>query len=243
MVNRIMAFAKLRTLTPNVITAASFVAALGSVFCSQAGLLEAAGWLIVWCVLLDLADGVVARVLKAESRFGAEFDSLADVAAFGIAPAFLVLHVYWQPGGPAASPWVVVPCACYALAAALRLARFNAEPGPAPGWFRGVPTTMAGALVATGVILLQRYPVLLEPALGLLVLPACLLVLAYLMISGLAFPKPRPGASRTIRIFLFANAVAIYACGALRLWPEYLFAVAVTYLAAGLVAGARTTLR
>ena len=65
---------------------------IGSIATSQTGNLELAGWMIVWCGLLDVCDGLAARLLKATSPFGAEFDSMADLVAFGVAPGILVYH-------------------------------------------------------------------------------------------------------------------------------------------------------
>jgi len=82
----------------------SLLLGLGSVVTSQLGDLELAGWMIVWCGLLDTMDGVAARLLKATSTFGAEFDSMADLIAFGVAPGMLVSHrLRRRPGdaGPA----------------------------------------------------------------------------------------------------------------------------------------------
>ena len=87
----------LRYTIPNSFTAASLLLGIASIVTTQLGgreYLELAGWMIVWCGLLDTMDGVAARVLKATSSFGAEFDSMADLVAFGVAPAILVLKVW-----------------------------------------------------------------------------------------------------------------------------------------------------
>ena len=98
--------------------------------------------------LLDGIDGRVARLLKASSRFGAELDSLADFVNFGVAPAFLVFN--WGLGSLKSLGWICVMI--FALASALRLARFNvaAEEEP-PKWqaayFIGMPTPAAAIVV------------------------------------------------------------------------------------------------
>jgi CDP-diacylglycerol--serine O-phosphatidyltransferase len=228
----------LRQLIPNSLTAASLVLALCSIVSAELGDLERAAWFILWCVLLDVADGPVARLLKAKSEFGASFDSLADLLAFGLAPAALLLHLFWQD--PAGTPpwWVAMACALHALLAAIRLARFNAGP-QRPGWFQGVPSTVCGALVASGVILLLRHQPDLAFVTGtpylLLVLPA----LGLAMVSNLPFPKLGAGFGRPLNIVLLANLPVVYVCGVLRLWPEYLFAMTVLILVGGLAAGFR----
>ena len=80
---------KLRYTIPNSFTALSLLLGVGSIVTGQLGDLELAGWMIVWCGLLDVLDGVAARLLKATSDFGAEFDSMADLVAFGVAPSML----------------------------------------------------------------------------------------------------------------------------------------------------------
>ncbi len=225
------------TLLPNLLTAASLVLGLAAIVSAQLGEPERAAWLIVWCVLLDFADGIAARLLNAASAFGAEFDSLADLVAFGLAPAALVLYLL-PPGATLAPWWPAAPCALYALLAAVRLARFNSTTPTRPGWFQGVPSTAAGALIATAVIVLLRY----EEAFGgfdlAAYLPLVLLLLALAMVSRWPFPKPRLATKRWLNVPHLANIALIYVCGSLKLWPEYLLAMAVLVVAGGLLAGA-----
>jgi CDP-diacylglycerol--serine O-phosphatidyltransferase len=94
-------------------------------------------------------DGRLARLLKATSRFGAEFDSLADFLCFGVAPAF-VLYL-WSLHR--AGAFGFIPCMMFAVCMALRLARFNAALDSAPGpayaynFFTGVPAPAGAGLV------------------------------------------------------------------------------------------------
>src|SRR5205823_3649863 len=133
-----------------------------SIFRSIDGHLDQAAWSIVWCVLLDRVDGVVARALKASSKFGVEFDSLADLLAFCVAPAvlgYVVLIRDPQYAGAATAldgRLVIGVLALYFLCGAVRLARYNVTADRAPGWFRGLPTTIAGALVSTGFLAVRE---------------------------------------------------------------------------------------
>jgi len=90
---------RLRYTVPNSFTALSLLLGVSSIITTQLGELELAGWLIVWCGLLDVMDGLSARLLKATSDFGAEFDSMADLVSFGVAPAVLMLNAGLQIGG------------------------------------------------------------------------------------------------------------------------------------------------
>jgi CDP-diacylglycerol--serine O-phosphatidyltransferase len=98
---------------------------------------------------IDGLDGRLARMLKATSRFGAEFDSLADFLCFGVAPAF-VLYL-WSLHR--AGAFGFIPCMMFAVCMALRLARFNAALDSAPGpayaynFFTGVPAPAGAGLV------------------------------------------------------------------------------------------------
>lgn len=109
---------------------------------------------IVFAALLDGLDGRIARLLKASSRFGAELDSLADFVNFGVAPAVLLFT--WGFGELKSIGWISVMI--FALASALRLARFNVSlDEPKPKWqsnyFSGMPTPAAAIVVLLPVYL------------------------------------------------------------------------------------------
>ena len=100
---------RLRYTVPNGFTSLSLLLGVASIVTTQLGDLETAAWIIVWCGLLDVMDGVSARLLKATSDFGAEFDSMADLVSFGVAPAVLMLNAGLQIGGiEAGSPQFVL---------------------------------------------------------------------------------------------------------------------------------------
>lgn len=137
----------IRTALPSLLTLAGLCAGLASVQYAIAGHWQHAVASLVVAVVFDGLDGWTARRLKASSRFGAELDSLADFASFGLAPAVLV----YTCGLRSLGPWGWVVASVFAVAAALRLARFNAlRDEPRPAWrtqfFRGVPTP-AGAMI------------------------------------------------------------------------------------------------
>jgi CDP-diacylglycerol--serine O-phosphatidyltransferase len=103
-------------------------------------------------MIMDVLDGRVARLMKATSQFGLEFDSLADVVSFCVAPAFLIysfaLSVLERPAWFGAFLFVIC--------GALRLARFNIHTGTVDRrFFVGLPTPAAAGVVAGAVILLQ----------------------------------------------------------------------------------------
>jgi len=234
---------RLRYSIPNSFTALSLLLGLGSIVTTQIGDLEFAAWLIVWCGLLDTMDGFAARLLKATSDFGAEFDSMADLVSFGVAPAVLVFNAGLQLGGVEVESgqfWVLLlACGVFVLAGAMRLARFNVGTGqPGKGWFTGVPITAAGGGLLSSMVLVLLYHLDMSSALPLhLYLPIVMFVLAILMISRLRFPKAVVRKSMLINIFQFANIAAIFVCGIFRVFPEYLFSIGIFLLVAGIIAG------
>ena len=237
---------KLRYTIPNSFTAMSLLLGVGSIVTGQLGDLELAGWMIVWCGLLDVLDGLAARLLKATSDFGAEFDSMADLVAFGVAPGMLVLQAGMEIGGvklDTGAFWVLlVSVGVFVLAGAMRLARFNlATDKPRSGWFLGLPITAAGGgLVSTGIILLIRYDEIAAAMPLRAYLPIVMFVLALGMISTIRFPKIVKRKNNFINAFQLFNVVASYYCGITRSYPEFLFFMGLFLLITGIIAGRLT---
>jgi CDP-diacylglycerol--serine O-phosphatidyltransferase len=133
----------------------------GNLFCGFFSLLLAvdhrfteAALVILVAMVMDLLDGRVARLIKATSQFGVEYDSLADVISFCVAPAFLLYAFALQPLGRAAwfGAFLFVVCG------ALRLARFNVQTAADRRFFVGLSTPAAAGVVASVVILLGGNP-------------------------------------------------------------------------------------
>lgn len=234
---------KIRYTIPNSVTALSLVLGLSSIVSTQFGNLEFAAWLIVWCGLLDTLDGMVARLLKATSSFGAEFDSMADLVSFGVAPSILILNAGLEIGGvefASGQFWVLAAsCGAFALAGAMRLARFNLNTSePRTGWFSGIPITVAGGGLLSSMILVLLHHEPIATAMPLhLYLPVLMFVFALFMISRLRFPKMTIRKSKFINVFQFVNLALIFYCGVTRSYPEYLFGIGVFLLITGIIAG------
>lgn len=172
-----------RMLLPNVITLLAICAGLTAIRLSTEGRMELAVAAIVFAAVLDGIDGRVARMIKGQSKFGAELDSLADFVNFGVAPG-LILY-FWQLHELHNGGWIAAMV--FAISGGLRLARFNAtmddpnKPPFAANFFTGVPAP-AGAIT----VLLPIYLAFL----GLPKLPSILtalytLLIAFLMVSRL----------------------------------------------------------
>jgi CDP-diacylglycerol--serine O-phosphatidyltransferase len=108
-------------LLPNALTLAALCAGLTAIGVAFQGAFDQAAGLILLAAVLDGLDGRLARRLRSESAMGAELDSLCDFVDFGVAPA-LVVHL-WATGGEGGRGWIAA--LVYAVACALRLARFN----------------------------------------------------------------------------------------------------------------------
>ena len=236
----------LRYTVPNSFTALSLLLGVASIVTTQLGDLELAAWIIVWCALLDVMDGVSARLLKATSDFGAEFDSMADLVSFGVAPAVLMLNAGMQIGGveyDSGQFWVLlVAIAVFALAGAMRLARFNlVSDQPSTGWFAGIPITAAGGgMVPAVVLVLIHYPDIAALLPLHLYMPVLMFVLTLLMVSRLRFPKAVKRDSLLINIFQVLVIAGVYYCGITRTWPEYLLGMGTFLLISGIIAGRLT---
>jgi len=236
---------------PNIFTAASLLLGFASIITSQTGNIEQAAWMIVWCGILDVMDGLSARLLNATSPFGAEFDSMADLVSFGVAPAILMLNAVMYLNDidrHSIEFWVLsVSVSAFVLAGALRLARYNlSSDKPMKGWFSGIPITAAGAgLTATAVILLLRHNAILDAEWINLYVPIFMFILAICMVSTFKFPKMMKRDGLYINLFQACNFSISCYCAVTRSYPEFLFFMGIFLLIAGTVAGlfAKTEVR
>jgi CDP-diacylglycerol--serine O-phosphatidyltransferase len=133
---------------PNLMTMLGLCAGLTSMRFGLEGRFGAAAVAIAVAAVIDGLDGRLARLLRATSRFGAEFDSLSDFVCFGVAPSFVLFLWSLQRGGA----YGFAPCLIFSVCMALRLARFNASLDSAPkpayayNFFTGVPAPAGAGL-------------------------------------------------------------------------------------------------
>lgn len=165
-----------------------------------AGKFHAAIWLILASCIFDLLDGRLARLGGNESAFGREFDSLADIVSFGVAPALMVyrivLHEFPRIG------WVIA--SLYLVCGALRLARFNclaaADSVAANKEFKGFPIPAAAGVIAS----ITLFMLWLDGSgrsigNGKWVLPPLMVFLSWMMFSGFKYPSFKSINWRTTR--------------------------------------------
>ena len=140
-------------LLPHLITTANVSFGFFAIVQCFAGRYETAALGIILAGVCDAIDGRVARLAQSTSRFGQEYDSIADTVSFGVAPAILAfsagnLEVLGRPG------WLM---AClFTVCAALRLARFNVSPGRFRARFEGLPSPAAAGMVAWMLVELAK---------------------------------------------------------------------------------------
>ena len=179
---------KKRIVMPNLFTVCTLLCGFLSIAYASQGRLVPAAWLIVIAGFLDAFDGKIARLLDAPSRFGVQFDSLADVCSFGVAPAVLMFSYYTDLLAIRWLPFTV--CFFFLLCGALRLARFNMQQEDFDkDDFNGLPTPPAAATLAAFIVFTQRvWESSHEPQVAV---PLCVMI-SLLMISPFnypAFPK------------------------------------------------------
>lgn len=239
-----------RFLLPNAITSTSMMLGATAIMLAMSGRHVTAGWLILISVLLDKLDGTAARLLKASSQFGVEYDSLADLLAFGMAPATLTYAVLSRhPGvdGVVPKAFIGIACGLFVLCSAVRLARFNVDAsGGRSKAYTGAPMPLAGGFVTSGLLLLLKYS---PPELGytgwaadIRLLgswtapvalfrwyPLYVVATALLMISPLKVPKLGLTHNKVMDVYLILNISIIYAGVPLRVVPEYLWFCCIQY--------------
>ncbi len=221
----------LRAMLPNVITAAALCSGLTGVRFAIDGEWAYAILAVVLAAVLDGIDGRIARLLNAQSRFGAELDSLADSLSFGMAPAIILF--LWSLKDLDRFGWFAA--LAFAICCALRLARFNAridtdeQPHKSAGFLTGVPAPVGAGLAFAPFFVWQETQVAFfrDPVFMAIWVSA----IASLMISNMAtlsWAAIRP--RRGIRLWLIALGALSFAALLLEPWWT-LTALSVGYLA------------
>lgn len=234
---------------PNLVTTANLFCGFSSVTSAIHKDYTTAAWFILAAAIFDALDGRVARMAKATSQFGVEYDSLSDLISFGMAPGLLLYLWALEPFGRLG----ILASFLYVCCAALRLARFNVNTEVvSKAFFQGVASPIAAGSIATFVIFSEATGL---PSAEFFVSKELLaliqaLALASLMVSSIPFPsfKELNWRSRSSFGYLMI-AVMIMVLIAVR--PEItLFIVISVYLVASLIwnvyrlaVGRRTTLK
>ncbi len=205
---------------PSAFTLGNLFFGLYAVVAALRGDFAWAGWFIVFAATLDVLDGRVARFTRTGSAFGAELDSLTDAISFGVAPALIMILLYFT-----GTDWSWVIGFVYVSAVVVRLARFNVEQGgEARRHFHGLPTPTAGMILATHYPFSQT--VFFQQYLGDLPWPRIMVITmvltSILMLSHVPYAKFPRIDLRSRRGVLRTSSVAALIV-VLLLFPAYAF--------------------
>ena len=215
---------------PNLFTTGNLFCGFYSIICSLKGNFSAAAYLILAAGIFDLVDGRVARLVKGVSEFGKEYDSLADLVSFGVAPAMLayLCNLIFVPRIGWLIAFLIVACG------ALRLARFNVICSEKdPRFFVGLPIPIAAATVATCYLFVREIGVDLKSSYFFIILVP---VVSFLMVSSVSY-KSYKKAQGTVSKDFFANMVIfLLLLVIVAVHPDLvLFMLAVVYIINGFV--------
>lgn len=169
-------------LLPNLFTTAGLFAGFYAIVAAMKGIFDYAAIAIFVAMVMDALDGRVARLTHTQTAFGGEYDSLSDLAAFGIAPALVIYS--WSLMGIGKLGWLAA--FIYVAAGALRLARFNTQISMADKrYFQGLPIPAAASVLASMVWLGNQSAI---PGTSISVLVAIITVLiALAMVSNIRY--------------------------------------------------------
>jgi CDP-diacylglycerol--serine O-phosphatidyltransferase len=190
---------------PNIFTTLNMFFGFFAMVNTLNGKYTTAAYAIVIAGVFDLLDGKIARATNTTSPFGMEYDSLADVVSFGLAPALLAYS--WSLTALGRIGWLAA--FLYAVCGALRLARFNTQAGTVDsGSFVGLPIPGGAGMIATTVLFCHRIGV------GQTVHPLIILVMIYglsfLMVSTIRFNSfKQPELFHKIKFNLFVITILI----------------------------------
>jgi CDP-diacylglycerol--serine O-phosphatidyltransferase len=209
-------------LLPTLFTVGTLFCGYSSLIQSSAGRLEIAAILILVAGVLDGLDGRIARLTRTTSDFGSQFDSLADMVSFGLAPSLLIYHWALRPTGRIG--WLLA--FLFVVCAAMRLARYNTLAAATLDRraFVGLPSPVAGGMLACAVLALPRSG---STAWAPLVVAPLIFTVAVLMISKLRYRSFReidlrrrsyiyvlPMAAILVAVAMYPRAVPFLLCSA-----------------------------
>jgi len=201
-------------LLPTTFTVGNIFCGFASVVMASRGEIVPASVLIILAAILDGLDGRIARLTGTTSEFGVQFDSLADIVSFGVAPAFLMFS--WALNPLERLGWVVA--FLFVLCAAMRLARFNIQqPAQEKRFFAGLPSPMAASALAAAAFAFPEPP---RAGLTSLLLAILVATVALLMIGRFRYRSFKDLDLRNRRSYIYVLPVAA-AMVAVVIHPRY----------------------
>jgi CDP-diacylglycerol---serine O-phosphatidyltransferase len=216
---------------PSALTIGNLFFGLWAIVSAARGQFERAAWLIIIAAIADTLDGRVARVTKTGSKFGEELDSLVDAISFGVAPAFIMYHLFLTEG-----TWSWIAAWFYVTCAVVRLARFNVEQaGHAKFAFHGLPSPSAGMTLAayypfSRTAFYQQY---LSSTRWPELMTGLMIVLGLLMMSHILYPVVPKFGFRTWRGMLTAGFMVACIIMGIVMPAIFFFPALLTYVSYG----------
>ena len=213
-------------LLPNLLTTAALFAGFYSIVAAMKGHFETAAMAIFVSMIADGLDGRVARMTNTQTAFGAQYDSISDMVAFGVAPALVIYS--WSLFYLGKLGWLAA--FLYTAATALRLARFNTQVSDKM-YFQGLPCPSAAGVIAGLVWMFASFnvngPVLAIP------ISAFTIVVAALMVSTIRYYSFKQIDFKG-RVPFFTIVITVFIIAAVALEPaEMLFGVFLIYIISG----------
>jgi CDP-diacylglycerol--serine O-phosphatidyltransferase len=220
-------------LLPSLLTAGNMVCGVLAIQNTMHGNFPKAAWYILVAVIFDSLDGKIARLSRTVSMFGINFDSLADLTSFGIAPAMLMYSLPYQSDARI-SVFII-----FALCSALRLARYNVQAvQEMKGDFTGLPTPAAASVMAASYLMLSHARggevSLFDQQWVYFGLHMLALVLACLMVSRIRYPNLGHLKVEGRKPFNYLVAAVVLIGVAAVEWRIAIFLAAWSYLISGL---------
>lgn len=220
------------SLLPNLFTIGSLFSGFYSIVAAMQHLFENAAIAILVAMVFDGLDGRIARMTNSQTEFGAQLDSMSDMACFGVAPA-LILYI-WCLSTLGKVGWLAA--FLYSAATALRLARFNTAVVANKRYFTGLSCTAAAGLVASTIWLATKYA-LPTSTLAYLMLPFTL-AMAFLQVSRIPYRSFKDLDLRESVPFVVILSIIIGLVIISLSPPDFLFLTFSIYTLSGLVARA-----
>ncbi len=214
---------------PNFITSASLFCGIFSIILAHSGRYSQAAFYIIVSAILDGIDGKVARFTNTVTRFGLEYDSICDVVAFGVTPAFLIFSFSLSDFGKFGLAVVYL----YVVCGALRLARFNIQAHTVESrYFCGLPIPAAATFLATFIMMLNGRGKVVSFYINIFLLFVTL-ILAFLMVSNIRYYSFKESSLFKRKPFYFlVFSLAIFAIFVTRP-KEVLFLLLAFYIISG----------
>jgi CDP-diacylglycerol--serine O-phosphatidyltransferase len=198
-----------RQVAPNLFTIFNLFLGFFAIVSSTQGRYVTAAWLIIVATICDMLDGKIARATHGYSNFGIEFDSLADVVSFGVAPAFMIYMAQLQHLGA----FGLIISFTLLAAGAIRLARFNTHTAgfTKSRFFEGMPIPSGATLICSYVLFsYHHWEVMRLPGITvLLVLMASVLMVSTIEFDSMPYFSFRRGKRNTVQMLLFVAGVTL----------------------------------